>query len=318
MMATSACSSSAVDPTSNESAEPIVFSDDPFSEEGIEIVEANVVEGIEATSSSKLVEVDSAPLVIEDAEIARQNSELNLTVLQAKIVADELSKLSNIDIGDPVHTMGENLRVNLSTQNPFGDVIELVSPSKGLVFEFNWTVERWGALTGSDKVQRHRVYRYPDWFVLEPGDVFEEFTMLPLESDGAPGAVWVVEIDARIRCEGVMQSSKKLPVHQIDFNAVKFLVLPKGWQEFAEQPLESLRQVLEVDAEVADLHVMVCCTLLPNNQRATAVQLLIDKLREGGDAHRALSVTQALNWITREELGSLPHVWLEWADQYKL
>ncbi|MCX8267069.1 MAG: hypothetical protein OTI37_05600, partial [Planctomycetota bacterium] len=147
---------------------------------------------------------------------------------------------------------------------------------------------------------------------------FEEFTILPLEVEGQQGAIWIVEIDARIRCAGVMQGEKRLPVHQIDYNAVRFLVLPKGWEQFSDKPLEALEQILDISAEEADYHVMVCCALLKSAQRNAGVQLLIDKLRTVTDPHRALSITQALNWLTGQDLGSLPHVWLEWADQFNL
>ncbi|MFT7517485.1 MAG: hypothetical protein ACI84O_001277 [Myxococcota bacterium] len=306
------------------SSDEIFFSEDPFADDGVEIISNSTVNDITTTDltggveQSKLVEVDPASIIVDKDEVARLNSELQLTSLQARILAEELSRLSTIEIGDPIHTMGEQLRVNLITQNPFGDVIELRPPTGGLVFEFNWTIERWGALTGSDKVQRHGVFRYPDWFVLEPGESFIEHTILPLEVDGAQGAVWVVNIDARIRCVGAMQGEKSLPVHEIEYTAARFLVLPPGWQQFSDVPLESLRRVLELNSQQADLHIMVCCALLKSEQRNEAVYLLIEKLRTGNDPHRALSVTQALSWLTGRDLGSLPHVWLEWAEQFNL
>ncbi|MDG1405376.1 MAG: hypothetical protein P8R35_04085 [Planctomycetota bacterium] len=318
-----ACSSAElVDDASSD--ELIIFSEDPFADENAEVVTAansseitttDVTEGVE---QSRLVEMDPALASLADEEIERLTDELRLASLQAKVLAEELSKLSVIKIDGAIQTMGDNLRVNFVTQNPFGDVVELTPSAAGLVFEFNWTIERWGALTGSDKVQRHRVFHYPDWFVLEPGESFEEFTTLPLEVEGQQGAVWIVEIDARIRCVGVTQGDKHLPVHQIDYNATRFLVLPRGWEQFSDKPLEALEQVLGVAAEEADYHVIVCCALLKSEQRNAGVQLLIDKLRAVADPHRALSITQALNWLTGQDLGSLPHVWLEWADQFNL
>ena len=318
-----ACSSAELgdDGSSNE---PIVFSEDPFDDENAEVVTTANSSEITATDvtgdveKSRLVEIDSTLANLADEEIERLTDELRLASLQAKVLAEELSKLSVINIDGAIQTMGDNLRVNFVTQNPFGDVVELTPSASGLVFEFNWTIERWGALTSSDKVQRHRVFHYPDWFVLEPGESFEEFTILPLEVEGQQGAVWIVEIDARIRCVGVMQGDKYLPVHQIDYNATRFLALPKGWEQFSDKPLEALEQVLDVAAEEADYHVMVCCALLKSAQRNAGVQLLIDKLRTVADPHRALSITQALNWLTGQDLGSLPHVWLEWADQFNL
>ena len=307
-----------------DTQQPVVFSEDPFADSQVEIVAKNNVQEIKETDltseaeASRLVEIDPAEVDLSVEEEALLQSELRLAALQAKILADELSKLSVVQIDGAIQTMGDNLRVDIISQNPFGDVIELRPPAKGLIFEFNWTIERWGALTGSDKVQRHRVFRYPDWFLLEPGEVFQEFTMLPLDVEGAPGAVWVMEIDARIRCESVSQGEKNLPIHKIDYNSVRFLVLPRGWEQFADSPFESLKQSLELNSEKADFHVMVCTALLPKAERSSAVQMLIDKLRTIEDPHRALSITQALNWLTREELGSLPHVWLEWADQYNL
>jgi hypothetical protein len=318
-----ACSSAElVDYASSD--EPIIFSEDPFADENVEVVTAansseitttDVTEGVE---QSRLIEMDPAFTNLADEEIERLTDELRLASLQAKVLADELSKLSVIKIDGAIQTMGDNLRVNLFTQNPFGDVVELTPSASGLVFEFNWTIERWGALMNSDKVQTNRVFHYPDWFVLEPGESFEEFTILPLEVEGQQGAIWIVEIDARSRCAGVMQGDKHLPVHQIDYNAVRFLVLPKGWEQFSDKPLEALEQVLDVAAEEADYHVMVCCALLKSAQRNAGVQLLVDKLRTVADPHRALSITQALNWLTGQDLGSLPHVWLEWADQFNL
>ena len=318
-----ACSSAelVVDGSSNE---PIVFSEDPFADEKAEVVTAADASEITATDvtggveQSRLVEMDPALANLADEEIERRTDELRLASLQAKVLSEELSKLSVIKIDGAIQTMGDNLRVNFVTQNPFGDVVELTPSASGLVFEFNWTIERWGALTSSDKVQRHRVFHYPDWVVLEPGESFEEFTILPLEVEGQQGAVWIVEIDARIRCVGVMQGDKHLPVHQIDYNATRFLVLPNGWEQFSDKPLEALEKALGIAAEQADYHVMVCCALLKPEQRHAGVQLLVDKLRTVADPHRALSITQALNWLTGQDIGSLPHVWLEWADQFNL
>ncbi|MDP6963401.1 MAG: hypothetical protein QGF46_04465 [Planctomycetota bacterium] len=322
----SSCSSSyiAQPDVNSENDEPIIFNEDPFADEHVEIVAKKNVSEISAedltasAAESKLVELD--PSVSEELEYDYEevSSELRLAALQAKILTDELSKLSIISVNGGIHTMGDVLRVNLSTQNPFGDIIELKPPSTGLVFEFNWTIERWGAMTERDKVQRHRVFYYPDWFVLEPGEEFREFTDLPLEVDGERGAAWIVDIDARIRCESIYQGSKNLPVHQIDYQSVRFLVLPPGWQQFVDEPLANLEQAIGLSSAQADLHVLVCVALLPKNQRHQAVELLISELRKMTDPHRALSITQALAWLTGQNLGSLPHVWLEWAEQYNL
>jgi len=323
LMLFQACSSAELSDV-EEGQEPIVFSEDPFADESVEVIATANVSAITHddltgnNEKSQLVEFDSAAMAVDADEVARLTAELRLDSLQAQVLADELSKLSTISVDGAIQTMGDKLRIDFTTQNPFGDVIELIPPANGLVFEFNWTIERWGALTGGDMVQRHRVFHYPDWFVLEPGESFKEFTTLPLEVEGEPGAVWIVEIDARVRCVGVMQGNKRFPVQQVNYNAIRFLVLPEGWQQFSDEPLQSLSKVLSFDSEQADYHVMVCCALLKSSQRNAAVQLLIDKLRICTDPHRALSVTQALNWLTGQDLGSLPHVWLEWAEQFNL
>ena len=310
----------------HESAAEFFFTEDPLEDPDVEVVgnEADALENsMESFRSGKrpksqLLELTEAPKIDYNEDLIKQSSMLNLAKLQARRVADELSREAKVIVPDGIRTFGELMPVVFQTRNPFGDVVELIPPSTGLLLELDWTVKRWLPIGASDSVKRHRYFRLSQWFLLESDQTFREYTDIPLELNGNAGSVWVVEVDARIRCAGAVFGEKQLPVHSIEFAAAKFLVLPPGWEQFEDAPLEALQRVLAVPNAEVDRHVLVCVALLRGDDRQRGVELLLDGLRNAPNDRRKLTVTQALQWLTGLELGSLPEDWIKWAEFRKL
>lgn len=310
--------STVVAPDSSKNVENISFTEDPFADSNVEIVSAEPNRLVD--DSSRLIDAEVADRNdADDLDIVEAESDILLTSFQTKVFSEQLSRTARIWVDSPLQTMGETVRVHVEFQNPFGDLIELLASDKGIIFEFNWVVERWGALTGKDKVERHRVFRFPDWVTLEPGERFYEFTDLPLDLEARNNALWSLKIDLRIRFTGVVQGNKELPVAYLDFNGTSFFVLPPGWKAFEENPLEKLERILEINAnEVADRHILVCCALLQTNEKYFALKALIDFLKVADNPHQILRATQALRFLTGQETKTLREEWLYWAAQRDL
>jgi hypothetical protein len=315
-----------VEPEPVEPEEEFFFSEDPLDDPEMEVV-GNESDALENSmgdlwgnrpKGSRLLELSEAPEVEYDQDLIQKSSELNLARLQARRVADELSREAKVLVPDGIRTFGELLPVAFQTRNPFGDTVELIPPSTGLLLELDWTVKRWMPIGSSDSVKRHRYFRLSQWFLLEADQTFSEFTDIPLELNGDAGSVWVVEVDARIRCAGAIFGEKRLPVHSIEFSAAKFLVLPPGWEKFEDDPLASLERVLAVPNAEVDRHVLVCVALLRGEARQRGVEVLLEGLHNAPNDRRKLTITQALQWLTGLQLGSLPEDWIKWAELRKL
>lgn len=309
-----------------EPEEEFFFSEDPMDDPDVEVV-GNESDALENSMDSfwsgrrhksQLLELSEAPEVKYDEDIIKRSSALNLAKLQARWVAEELSREAKVLVPDGIRTFGELLPIAFQTRNPFGDTVELIPSTTGLLLELDWTVKRWQPIGASDSVQRHRYFRLSQWFLLEADQTFSEYTDIPLELNGNAGSVWVVEVDARIRCAGAIFGEKQLPVHSIEFAAAKFLVLPPGWEQFENNPLESLERVLAVPNAEVDRHVLVCVALLRGDDRQSGVELLLEGLRTAPNDRRKLTVTQALQWLTGLQLGSLPEDWIKWEELRKL
>ncbi|MDP7062047.1 MAG: hypothetical protein QF489_03820 [Planctomycetota bacterium] len=302
-----------------------IFSEDPLSESDTQIV-GSVADELGNTDTlwkgtkpeSQLVELEAAPEPNYDEDLVQQSAELALAKLRARLVADELSREAKVLVPPGVRTFGELLPVVFQARNPFGDTVELIPPTTGLLLELDWTVQRWLPIGSSDKVKRHRYFRLNQWFLLEADQTFQEYTDLPLQLNGDAGSVWVVEVDARIRCAGAVFGDKQLPVHEIEFAAARFLVLPPGWEQFEEDPLGSLERVLAMASGEVDRHVLVCTALLRGEDRRRGVDALIHGLAIAPNDRRKLTITQALQWLTGVQLGVLPEDWLKWAELRKL
>ena len=141
---------------------------------------------------------------------------------------------------------------------------------------------------------------------------------LPLVVAGDQGSVWLVQVDARLRCNGALFEERLLPVNVIEFQAARFLVLPPGWQSLQDAPLANLKRVLLMSSEEVDRHVLVCVALLKGQERQDAVQLLLDGLRKAPTPGRVLTITQSLQWLTGEHLGSMPGDWFRWDARRKM
>ena len=322
IMACVSCSAIVVGDDLN-AGEDFSFTEDPFADDNVEIVssQANPSTNKEIfPNSSKLVESDLTNVdEVNLPQLFEKDSDVLLTSFQAKVLSEQLSRTARIWIDSPLQTMGRTVRVHVEFQNPFGDVVELLASNKGIVFEFNWVVERWGSLTGRDRVERHRVFNFPERVALEPGEKFYEFTDLPLDLEAKNNAVWSLKIDLRMRFVGVVQDNKELPVVYLDFSGANFLALPPGWKAFEANPLEKLERILKIDAnEVADRHVLVCCALLRHNEKKFALKALIDFLKNADNPHQILRATQALRFLTGQETKTLREEWLYWAAQRNL
>jgi|FLOH01.1.fsa_nt_gi hypothetical protein len=316
----------AVQEQSQEPTKEFFFGEDPMDDPDVEYV-GNEADSLHKNSDgsarskppqSQLIELEAAPTLHYDEDFTQLTSQLNLAMLQARLVADELSNEAKVVVPAGIRTFGEVLPISFETRNPFGEPVELLPPSTGLLLELDWTVTRWLPLGASDRVQRHRYYLLNQWFLLESDQTFREFTDLPLQLEGDWGSVWTVEVDARIRCAGAIFAGKQLPVHSIEFAAARFLVLPPGWQQFEKNPLASLQRVLKVRTRQVDRHVLVCVALLRGDDRYRGVEVLLDGLRNAPNDGRRLTITQALQWLTGVQLGSLPADWLRWAELRKL
>lgn len=303
----------------------MVFSGDPFGDTEPEAINRNPNHQITRESlwegegpKSRMVELEAAPEAVYDEEIIQQVSELNLARLRARYLAEVLGDDAKVLVPPGIRTFGEVLPVDFKIRNPLGDPVQLLPAPEGFLLELDWTVERWLPLNGHDRVQRHRYFRLSQGFYLEADQEFYEYAELPLEVEGDQGALWVVQVDARLRCNGAGFEDRLLPVHEIEFQAARFLVLPGGWEQFQDQPLKHLERVLAMPSEQVDRHVLVCVALLEGDDRYRGLEMLLDGLREAPNDRRALSITQSLQWLTGMKLGSLPGDWLRWAEQRKM
>jgi hypothetical protein len=312
-------------PAAPQEPEEFIFNEDPLSDADTQIVgsESDDLSKMDHLwkgdrPSSQLLELEAAPEPNYDEDLIEQSAELALAKLRARMVADELSREAKVLVPPGVRTFGELLPVIFETRNPFGDTVELIPPMTGLLLELDWTVERWLPIGSSDKVKRHRYFRLNQWFMLEADQTFQEYTDIPLQLNGDAGSVWVVEVDARIRCAGAVFGDKQLPVHEIEFAAARFLVLPPGWEKYEKDPLASLERVLSMPSGEVDRHVLVCVALLRGQDRHLGVDALIQGLEDAPNDRRKLTITQALQWLTGVQIGSLPEDWLKWAELRKL
>lgn len=304
----------------------MIFSGDPFGDAGKpqaasqnpnhRVTRENLWEG--EGPQSRMVELEAAPEVGYDEEVIQQVSELNLARLRARYLAEVLSDDAKVLVPAGIRTFGEVLPVDFRIRNPLGDPVQLLPAPEGFLLELDWTVERWLPFNGHDRVQRHRYFRLAQGFLLEPDQEFWEYAELPLEVEGDQGALWIVTVDARLRCNGAGYEDRLLPVHEIEFQAARFLVLPEGWEKFQDRPLDHLERVLAMPSDQVDRHVLVCVGLLEGEDRYRGLEMLLDGLRQAPNDRRALTITQSLQWLTGLELGSLPGDWLRWAEQRKM
>jgi len=306
-----------------EGANTLYYPEDPFADPNAEIMGPGSEVTYESLWDRKperiLVELEAPPEIpTPDEDFIRRGSEMALARLKARALTEELSRTAKVSIPKGPHTMGAILPVRFEVQNPYGDRVELLPSVEGLILELDWTVERWLPVTGHDRVVRHRYFKVAQWFVLDGGQTFVEFADLPLVLDGDPGAVWVVTVDARIRCAGATLDEEVLPVHQIDFRASREVVLPRGWQQFQEDPYGELEALVTSPAEEVDRNLLVCAALLNRDQAYRAVDMLLDRLEEAPHARRRLTMTQVLQWLTDLEIGSLPEDWLRWREARKM
>lgn len=303
----------------------MVFSGDPFGESDTPVAPRNPNHQITRENlwqgdgpESRLVELEAAPEVGFDEEVIQQVTELNLARLRARYLTEVLADDAKVLVPPGIRTFGEVLPVEFKIRNPLGDPVQLLPAPEGFLLELDWTVERWLPLNGHDRVQRHRYFRLAQGFLLEPDQEFWEYAELPLEVEGDRGALWVVEIDARLHCNGAGFEDRLLPVHQIEFQAARILVLPAGWEQFQDRPLDHLERVLAMPSEQVDRHVLVCVALLEGDDRYRGLEMLLDGLRDSPNDSRSLTMTQALQWLTGLKLGSLPGDWLRWEEQRKM
>ncbi len=296
------------------------FSGDPFADPEAEVVATE--KGTTTTvplwkeePQSQLVELEAAPEPEYNEELLQQAAALGLARLRARYLAETLSADAEVVVPAGVHTFGEVLPVQFRLHNPLGEVVDLLPGERGYLLELDWTVERWLPLGAHDRVQRHRFFRLDSFLNLPPDQEFVEYSELPLVVNGNQGALWTVDVDARLRCNGANFEEQVLPVHEIEFRAARILVLPPGWEKFQEQPLANLKRVVKMASPEVDRHVLVNVALLPPQQRQEGVQVLLDGLRTAPHDRRALTITQALQWLTGLSLGSLPADWLRWEEQ---
>jgi len=305
-------------------ANTLYFPEDPLADPKADIVGA---EGSYLTHESLwkkkperiLVELEAPPdIPTPDEEFIRRGSEMALARLKARALTEELGRTATVTVAPGPHTIGTILPVRFQVQNPYGVAVELLPSSEGLVLELNWTVERWLPIAGHDRVTRHRYFRLSRWFLLDGGETFEEYADLPLVMDGDPGALWVVRVDARLRCAGALLDEEPLPVHEIEFRASQLVALPTGWEQFQQEPYRQLEELVTAPEEEVDRNLLVCAALLNRSQAYRAIDMLLDRLEEAPHDRRRLSMTQVLQWLTGLDYGSLPEDWLQWRESRKI
>jgi len=310
-----------------EAANSIVFSGDPFADPGARVLAAEDSHGHVITQEqlwsgskpeSQLLELEAAPEIGYDDAVLEQAAELGIAQLRARYLTDVLENDALVMVPEGIRTFGEVLPVRFRLRNPLGDSVELIPSPSGYILELDWTVERWLAIGSHDRVQRHRFFRIGQEISLRPDQEFMEYTELPLKVPGNQGSVWLVEVDARLRFNGAAFEDCLLPLHEINFQAARFLVLPPGWESLQDTPMVNLKRVLLMSSEEVDRHVLVCVALLKGRDRQDAVQLLLDSLRLAPTPGRVLTITQALQWLTGEHIGSLPGDWRRWDDRRKM
>jgi hypothetical protein len=318
-----------MDPVEGAPADPdagantLYFPEDPLADPSAEIIGAGsqVTEEqmFERRPDRILVELDAPPnLPTPDEDFIRRSSEMALARLKARAFAEELGRTAVVSVDEGPHTFGTILPVRFRVQNPYGDTVELLPSAEGLVLELEWTVERWLPIAGHDRVTRHRFFRVAQRLALEGGESFEEFADLPLALEGDPGSLWVVRIDARIRCAGALLGEEVLPVPAIEFQASQVLALPPGWERFAPDPLRELERLIAAPEEEVDRNLLVCAALLRGDERYRAVDLMLDGLEAAPHDRRRLTMTQVLQWMTGLPLGSLPEDWLRWRERRRM
>lgn len=308
-----------------DATEDIVFQGDPFADSGARVIAADTGNIITEESlwdgempESQLVELEDLPEVGYDDALMEQAAELGLARLRARYLTDVLEGDAKVIVPPGIRTFGEVLPVRFRMRNPLGDPVQLIPSPSGFILELDWTVERWLPIGSHDRVQRHRFFRIAQEFSLQPDQEFFEYTELPLVVAGDQGSVWLVQVDARLRCNGAAFEERLLPVHEIDFQAARFLVLPPGWESLQDAPLANLKRVLLMSSEEVDRHVLVCVALLKGRERQDAVQLLLDGLRQAPTPGRVLTITQSLQWLTGEHVGSMPGDWFRWDARRKI
>ncbi|MDA0666231.1 MAG: hypothetical protein O3A95_01460 [Planctomycetota bacterium] len=308
-----------------ESADSIVFAGDPFADSGARVIAADTGNVITEENlwdgempESRLVELEEIPEIGYDEALLEQAAELGLARLRARYLSDVLEGDAKVMVPEGIRTFGEVLPVKFRMRNPLGDPVQLIPSPSGFILELDWTVERWLPIGSHDRVQRHRFFRIAQQVSLQPDQEFLEYTELPLVVGGDQGSVWLVQVDARLRCNGAAFEERLLPVHEINFQAARFLVLPPGWKSLEDAPLANLKRVLLMSSEEVDRHVLVCVALLKGEERQAAVQLLLDGLRLAPTPGRVLTITQSLQWLTGEHIGSMPGDWFRWAARRKM
>lgn len=307
----------------NAGANTLYFPEDPLADPSAELVGADsqLTEErlFERRTDRILVELEAPPnLPTPDEDFIRRSSEMALARLKARAFAEELGRTAVVSVDEGPHTFGTILPVRFRVQNPYGDTVELLPSVEGLVLELDWTVERWLPIAGHDRVTRHRFFRVAQRLALGGGESFEEFADLPLALEGDPGSLWVVRIDARIRCAGALLGEEVLPVHAIEFQASQVLALPPGWERFASEPLRELGRLIAAPEEEVDRNLLVCAALLRGDERYRAVSLMLDGLEAAPHDRRRLTMTQVLQWMTGIPLGSLPEDWLLWRERRRM
>lgn len=315
-----ACSSApepaepAAEPAAAGSLPPVEFAEDPLAGAPMAAPEADGA----VVSGAPLREVAPPPEPEFDAELVALSNEMALAVLRARFLSEEMGAASEVVIPEGPFTFGELVPIRFRLRNPLGETVELLPPEQGLALVLDWEVERWLPIGGHDRLRRTRWFRLADWVRLDSDETYELRTELPLELDGDPGALWRVQVEARIHCGGALLGESQLPVHRIVYRARSLYAFPPGWQELAAKPLDALRRVLASADRQADRHVLITTALLRGEDRYRGLEDLLDCLERPPSQERALTAVAALQWLTRLPLGDLPEPWIRWRRDSKV
>lgn len=320
--------------TSNVSSEVVQddgslrFDDDPFAVAGAE--PAPFADGGYGGTSmiipfEQLDGLDQLEAEAGEAGVLELNSELSLTMLRARAVADELGRTSRIVVDPGPHTFGDSVRVRLESRNPYGELLQLLPSEEGLVVEMTWEIVRWLPIQGYDRVLRRHWFKLPRVYALDPDQDWWEETTIPLDMEGESGGLWQLRIGARIRCAGVQLGDAELPIHEIRFGSGGLLALPPGWQQYRSDPLSTLDRLAAISGSGADRHVLVCVALLEGRaQRQRGLELLLDHVEtlseeDGISERRAITFCTALQWLTglEEDMSNFPPDWIAWRERVR-
>jgi len=253
-----------------------------------------------------------------ELEFSQDSTERGLQVLRGKLLGEQLDKAASVGVPLRPAVFGETVEVSFRIQNPFGEEIQVLEPSLGLIVQIRWEVERWLPTGAVEKLTQTRNALLDRSIVLEAGEIFWESSPLDLSLPGDQSSLWKVTVGATIRTEGLMMGEKIYPVSTIQFAPSQFLVFPGGGESLRSDTLSQFQKIVKLNHPELDRHILVCCALLSEAQRYEAATSAVRALSMTTNFRRASTLMAALTWLTKKEFGSQPSAWIAWGEELKM